>query len=76
LEKLIMRTVLTLGLTAALGVAGTLWLAGPALCGEGQGTAAPDTEISGLNIGAHWYGAEIDKADLKGKVVLVEIWGS
>jgi hypothetical protein len=76
LEKLMKRTLLTLGLTVALGVAGTLWHAGPALCGEGQGTAAPDTKISGLNIGTHWYGAEIDTNDLKGKVVLVEIWGS
>ena len=29
-----------------------------------------------LNLGEYWYGTKIDKADLVGKVVLVEIWGS
>ena len=43
--------------------------------------AAPtrsETEITidDLNLGAYWYGAQIDASDLKGKVVLVEIWGS
>ena len=38
----------------------------------------PDTEITieDLNLGKYWYGAQIDANDLKGKVVLVEIWGS
>lgn len=70
------RALLTLGLTAAIGLPALLWFAAPSFCGEGQGTAAADTELSGLNIGTHWYGAEIDASDLKGKVVLVEIWGS
>jgi len=76
MENLMNRALLTLGLTAAIGVPAMLWSAGPSFCGEGQGTAAPGTEISGLNIGTYWYGAEIDASDLQGKVVLVEIWGS
>ncbi|MHC5037289.1 MAG: hypothetical protein ACYTHM_08250 [Planctomycetota bacterium] len=48
-----------------------LLLAGSALHAE-EGPA----HISELNLGKHWYGAKIDKEDLVGKVVLVEIWGS
>lgn len=32
--------------------------------------------ISDLQLGDHWYGAEISHDDLVGKVVLFEIWGS
>ncbi len=35
-----------------------------------------DAHIRDLNFGSYWYGAQIDPNDLKGKVVLVEIWGS
>ena len=42
----------------------------------GQGTVKGRPTLDGLNLGTYWYGAEIDKSDLKGKVVLVEIWGS
>jgi hypothetical protein len=29
-----------------------------------------------LQLGTWWYGARVDKDDLAGKVVLVELWGS
>lgn len=51
-------------------------LVSPALAGEGQGTAEPDSKVEDLDLGTYWYGTEISKEDLKGKVVLVEIWGS
>ncbi len=66
-----MRTVTILGLFLAAGLlAIPLWAEG------GQGTADPDSHIKDLSMGAYWYGAQIDKRDLLGKVVLVEIWGS
>lgn len=37
---------------------------------------AEGEHIRDLNLGEYWYGAQIDMNDLKGKVVLVEIWGS
>jgi len=43
---------------------------------EGQGSADPSAAVEGLNLGTYWYGREIDKRALIGKVVLVEIWGS
>lgn len=70
------RAIYTLGLAGALALIGAGWLAGPAAGGEGQGPAEPGATVAGLNIGAHWYGAEIETNDLEGKVVLVEIWGS
>ena len=33
-------------------------------------------EVSGLNLGTYWGGAPLTKSELKGKVVLVELWGS
>ncbi len=36
----------------------------------------PDAHIDDLNLGKYWYGSEVDHKDLRGKVVLVEIWGS
>jgi hypothetical protein len=50
--------------------------AGYAPAGQGQGTVKGEPKIDGLNLGTYWYGTQIDKSDLKGKVVLVEIWGS
>ena len=67
--------------TAALATAGLL-LAGlvptmSAAPAEGQGPiTGGDVHIDDLNLGEYWYGAEIDKNELKGKVVLVELWGS
>ena len=61
-----MRT-LTIAFLAAL----------PVLAGAGQGPVdAGPIQIKDLNIGKYWYGAQIDHNDLKGKIVLVEIWGS
>ena len=54
-----------------------LLLAAPGLAGAGQGPVEPGPiEIKDLNLGKYWFGAQIDLNDLKGKVVLVEIWGS
>ncbi len=50
--------------------------AGYTPAGQGQGTVKGQPKLDGLTLGTYWYGAQIDKADLKGKVVLVEIWGS
>jgi hypothetical protein len=33
-------------------------------------------DVSGLNLGTYWGGAPLTKSELKGKVVLVELWGS
>ena len=66
-----MRTLTICGVLAA-----TALLTLPLFAGEGKGTADPDAHIKDLNLGDYWYGAEIDKKDLLGKVVLVEIWGS
>ncbi len=43
--------------------------------GQGPGDTSKST-ISQVNLGTYWYGAKISKEDLKGKVVLFEIWGS
>lgn len=66
------RITLFAATLAALGIA-TLGLA---RAEEGQGPADPNAHIKDLNLGTYWYGAELSKADLRGKVVLVEIWGS
>ena len=66
-----MRTVLILGLFLAV-----VLVALPLRADDGQGTAEADAHIKDLSLGQYWYGAEIDKSDLLGKVVLVEIWGS
>ena len=61
--------------TVAL-ILGACLLSLPAHAEQGQGTAEAGANIDGLNLGTYWYGAPIDKRDLIGKVVLVEIWGS
>ena len=40
----------------------------------GEGDRKP--RIEQLDLGTYWYGAEVGLDDLKGKVVLVELWGS
>ena len=45
-------------------------------CTSGQGTAAPGATVEDLNLGTYWYGVDVDKRALIGKVVLVEIYGS
>ena len=44
---------------------------------HGQGPVAKGPiRVDGLDLGTYWFGAEIDLEALRGKVVLVEIWGS
>ena len=44
---------------------------------HGQGPVEPGPiRVADLDLGTHWFGPEVDVADLAGKVVLVEIWGS
>ena len=38
--------------------------------------AEAEITLDRLDLGTYWYGAEISKKDLLGKVVLVEIYGS
>ena len=48
-----------------------------ALSEQGQGPVDPGPiTTEGLNLGKYWYAQQIEKEDLAGKVVLVEIWGS
>ena len=48
-----------------------------ALVASGAAAApAGEARLADLQFGEYWYGAEIDHADLVGKVVLVEYWGS
>jgi len=62
----VMRTLLTLALLTAL-----------AIPGSGQGPVDPGPIATrDLNLGKHWFGKQISRDDLKGKVVLFEIWGS
>ena len=59
-------------------VLGGVLAAGLLMLAAGGG-AAPQEDaprIEKLNLGTYWYGTEITKKDLLGKVVLVEIWGS
>jgi len=45
--------------------------------GDGQGPVLPGKiEIKDFNLGTYWYGARISDKDLRGKVVLIETWGS
>ena len=39
-------------------------------------SAVPDARIEKLRPGKHWAGPAIDEGTLRGKVVLVELWGS
>ena len=53
-------------------------LALPVAADEGRNPADDTTNstIDDLMIGEYWFGAKIEDEDLKGKVVLFEIWGS
>ena len=45
--------------------------------GDGQGPVdSGPIQVEDLRLGKYWFGKQIDVKDLKGKVVLVEIWGS
>lgn len=45
----------------------TMCLAGPAF--------AQVTSLEGANLGTHWFGPKVELDDLKGRCVLVEVWG-
>ncbi|MHC4960108.1 MAG: hypothetical protein ACYTGN_17265 [Planctomycetota bacterium] len=52
-------------------------LAAVVLAGDGQGPVSPGpVTVDDLNLGTYWYGNQIAKEDLRGKVVLFEVWGS
>ena len=53
-----------------------LALPGTLLAEQGQGPADDDAVIADLNLGDHWFGPEVSLKDLKGKVVLFEMWGN
>ena len=42
---------------------------------EGQGTAEPGANLSGLNMGTYLLGASFDSSEMLGKVLVVEIGG-
>lgn len=44
--------------------------------GEGQGTAKPGSNLSGLRAGTHITGPKLMPNSLRGKVVVVKIGGS
>lgn len=46
------------------------------LCTPVLAEDAPVSRVDDLNLGTYWYGAPLEIKDLRGKVVLVEIWGS
>ena len=66
-----MRILTLLGIVSVVAV-----LALPLRADDGQGTAAPGASVEELNLGTYWYGVDVDRRALIGKVVLVEIWGS
>jgi hypothetical protein len=45
--------------------------------GGGQGPVEDGPiQVEDIRLGKYWYGKEINLKHLKGKVVLLEIWGS
>jgi hypothetical protein len=55
--------------SAALIVAAGLVL------GFGSVSEAKVESMDGMNLGEHWFGPKRTMADLKGRVVMVEMWG-
>lgn len=45
-----------------------------ALCVPGLAEAKV-TSLEGVNLGQHWYGPKYTEDDLKGRVVMIELWG-
>ena len=66
-----MRRTMAIGLLALTVVAGAR-----AFGGEGQGPADDNVRIDDIRFGTYWAGLDVTLKDLKGKVVLLEIWGS
>ena len=71
-----MRAIL-LGAAVLLGTALAAGTAFRATAEEGQGPGdTSKSTVAQLQLGDYWYGKRITNADLEGKVVLFEIWGS
>ena len=66
-----MRTAFFVGLLSLAAFAGVR-----AFGAEGQGPADDNVRIDDIRFGTYWYGQDVTLKDLKGKVVLLEIWGS
>lgn len=61
----------------AIGLLGLAIAAGSRAFGaDGQGPADDNARIDDVRLGTYWAGQDITLKDLKGKVVLLEIWGS
>lgn len=43
--------------------------------GPGDISATSDSKIDQIQLGTHWFGPELTVEKLRGKVVLLEIWG-
>lgn len=43
--------------------------------GPGDVSESSTSTIDDIGFGTHWFGPEINVEDLRGKVVLLEIWG-
>lgn len=66
-----MRIAASLLLVLALG------LAAPGVRAEDAPTSdTSKSTIDQLDLGTYWWGAEVNKEDLRGKVVLWMTWGS
>lgn len=60
-----------------LGLVLVLGCALAATAEEGAEPAVARNSLGGaLTLGEHWYGPEVAKEDLQGKVILFIIWGS
>ena len=64
-----LSVAISVAISIAIGVA--IW-AIPSVQAGPKG----ESQIQKLRLGEYWFGAEVKQADLVGKVVLVEIWGS
>ena len=68
-----MRLVCTLLVAAALG-AGALTAFGED-GGPGDVSETSSSKIDQIQLGTHWFGPKLSVEKLRGKVVLLEIWG-
>lgn len=66
-----MRRGLGVAVVALLAVSGMR-----AFGADGQGPADANARLDDIRFGTYWAGQDVTLKDLKGKVVLLEIWGS
>ncbi len=57
-------------------ITGAICLAAALVLLPGSAVGENESRIDTLSMGTYWYGAKLEKKDLEGKVVLLEIWGS